>query len=749
MTPICLNRLILLISILLCVQVHAESLWINADSLKESVGSGNEWDEWQPEEIEGWKYIENFGAFFPWSNWIYHLDHGWLYPVAEDLGSIWFYSLKLNNNWIWTSQNHFDFFFIHKSGGFYFYDKDSRGEFYHDFQNGEWMLWYQLPDLFPTNLAWQFESPPEGMVLIPQGTFNMGGVNKGEEFTDSDNDGEFDSGEPFEDSNGNGEYDGQQGYDDEYPQHVVDLSPFYISQFEVTNQLWDQVMQWAITRPDKSPPSEDNYTYQFDSMEYVDVAIIANAYRKLQIAVDDYNDSPTDRNRSEYDKKLAALNTAIAKRDAKVLEIEEYRNSNPNFPINYVSWSDAAKWCNAYSEMTGRTPVYYVDRGLAGVYRTSKKDSLVDLENGYVKWYADGFRLPTEGEWEKAARGGLDGNLYTTGDILNPDLENIGSTDGQQTVGSFPPNAFGLYDMGGNLQEWCWDWKADYDEIKGSFTLHIPTRQLSAKLVLDQLASISSPTEILEAVNSAISNSDLNGNVTASTIQGQLTLSLVNSTEEDYLYASELDRNAISILGLREMESSLPLFIEAQASPLGSWNLPANFSISIKNLLSGQTTDYSVIAQAPEAGKVLTLYTIVNLLNDGLISAGLDGGIKAGISGDKIRLALEPGQSPATFRINIPAGSPMQSIIGFRDGQESSENADTSVLKVRNQLQPSKAKIDPHGPVDGDRRVFRGGRWDFNNFHSRVSSRSSHLPYLPSKSISFRTVIGLHRDRGI
>ena len=43
-------------------------------------------------------------------------------------------------------------------------------------------------------------------------------------------------------------------------------------------------------------------------MEYVDVAIIANAYRKLQIAVDDYNESPSDRNRSEYDKKLAALN---------------------------------------------------------------------------------------------------------------------------------------------------------------------------------------------------------------------------------------------------------------------------------------------------------------------------------------------------------------------------------------------------------------------------------------------------------
>ena len=49
------------------------------------------------------------------------------------------------------------------------------------------------------DLSWQFESPPAGMALIPQGTFVHGsGVNKGEEFTDSDNDGEFDSWEPFE-----------------------------------------------------------------------------------------------------------------------------------------------------------------------------------------------------------------------------------------------------------------------------------------------------------------------------------------------------------------------------------------------------------------------------------------------------------------------------------------------------------------------------------------------------------------------
>ena len=61
----------------------------------------------------------------------------------------------------------------------------------------------------------------------------MGGVKNGAEvFTDFDNDGNLIHGEPFEDSNGNGEYDGQQGYDDEYPQQNVDLSPYYISQFE-------------------------------------------------------------------------------------------------------------------------------------------------------------------------------------------------------------------------------------------------------------------------------------------------------------------------------------------------------------------------------------------------------------------------------------------------------------------------------------------------------------------------------------
>ena len=86
----------------------------------------------------------------------------------------------------------------------------------------------------------------------------------------------------------------------------------------------------------------------------------------------------------------------------------------------------------------------------------------------YVSWYAamayaewSGKRLPTEAEWEKAARGGLVGKLYPSGDTLDTSLANYTRNfNAPIAVGQYPPNGYGLYDMAGNISEWCLD---EYD----------------------------------------------------------------------------------------------------------------------------------------------------------------------------------------------------------------------------------------------------------------------------------------------
>ena len=145
-----------------------------------------------------------------------------------------------------------------------------------------------------------------------------------------------------------------------------------------------------------------------------------------------------------------------------------------NHPVQRVNWCDVVKWCNARSQEAGLTPVYYLNAGMTQVY------TIGQVTNPYVQWSANGYRLPTEAEWEKAARGGLSGQRFPWGNTINESQANyygntadytydlgpsgfnatyaVGMYPYTSPVGAFGANGYGLYDIAGNVFEWCWDW---------------------------------------------------------------------------------------------------------------------------------------------------------------------------------------------------------------------------------------------------------------------------------------------------
>jgi len=243
--------------------------------------------------------------------------------------------------------------------------------------NTVWVTTEMFDKYFYEITTVNYTSPiPEGMVLIPGGTFTMG-----DHFS--------------------------EGYSGELPLHSITVSDFYMGATEVTQAEWSAYM-----------PAENWSSY----------------------------------------------------------------GTGDTYPAYYVSWYEIIKYCNLRSMAEGLTPCYTIssstDPADWGTVPTSSNST---WNAAICNWSANGYRLPTEAEWEYAARGGLDGQRFPNGETIshstNGDTQanyygstsysyDVSPTTGyhpdyngtSSPVGTFPANGYGLYDMSGNLWEWCWDW---------------------------------------------------------------------------------------------------------------------------------------------------------------------------------------------------------------------------------------------------------------------------------------------------
>jgi len=197
----------------------------------------------------------------------------------------------------------------------------------------------------------------------------------------------------------------ESGLSDELPVHTVNVSAFYMEKNLVTKAQWDEVRAWGLN----------------------------NGYTDLDVG----------------------------------------GGKAANHPVHSITWYAMVKWCNARSKKAGLAECYTVS---GSVYKTGQSTPVLNMS-------ASGYRLPTEAEWEKAARGGLSGKLFPWGDTISRSQANYqgyagvgydlgpngynptyatGNYPYTSPVGSFAANGYGIYDMAGNMWEWCWDWYGSY-----------------------------------------------------------------------------------------------------------------------------------------------------------------------------------------------------------------------------------------------------------------------------------------------
>lgn len=196
-------------------------------------------------------------------------------------------------------------------------------------------------------------------------------------------------------------------------------------------------------------------------------------------------------NSNYYEDKVTIPDFYIGKYEVTQKEWMDIMVNNPSefkgddLPVEMVSWYDAIEFCNLRSMKEGLKPYYNIDK------ENKDSDNMNEIDD--IKWAitinegANGYRLPTEVEWEYAAGGGQKSKSYTysgsddaevaawywrnagdeylTGDwnwtvILNNKNET-------KSTGAMAANELGIYDMSGNVREWCWDWYEDLNRGSG------------------------------------------------------------------------------------------------------------------------------------------------------------------------------------------------------------------------------------------------------------------------------------------
>jgi len=135
-------------------------------------------------------------------------------------------------------------------------------------------------------------------------------------------------------------------------------------------------------------------------------------------------------------------------------------------PVEKVSWYATIVFCNKLSILEGLSPVYTIGGSVdPAVWGAVPTDINAVWDAVIMDINKNGYRLPTEAEWEYSCRAGTT-TAYNTGATVSNDTGWFDDNAGSKTheIGLKPPNAWGLYDMHGNVYEWCWDCKGDYED---------------------------------------------------------------------------------------------------------------------------------------------------------------------------------------------------------------------------------------------------------------------------------------------